>query len=353
MGSNAFRPGPFHPDRPTLVAPVRVDPQGIIGPTRRQARGAAWRRTGQGFYVPAAVPLGVEQRIVEAAASMPPAGGVTGWAALRWYGGAWFDGRSPDGRQQLPVVLASCQDDIREQAGMTLCQERLNPAEVVAVDGLRVTVPERSVCFEMRYAANEREAAVCFDMAAYNDIVSIKEVAAYAMAHPGWTGIPQARKALALVDENSWSPWESRMLHIWVLDAQLPRPLCNQPIFDLRGRHIGTPDLFDPEKGVAGEFDSTLHPSGAQRARDVRREGLFRGHGLEYFTVLAGDIGHRQLVAQRMIDTRERAPDIAQSRRTWTLTPPPWWIESNTVEQRRALTGYAREMVLRHRCKVA
>ncbi len=236
---------------------------------------------------------------------------------------------------------------------MALCQERLNPAEVMAVDGLRVTIPERSVCFQMRYADDVREAVVWFDMAAYNDLVSIQELAAYVMLHPGWTGIPRAREALDLVDENSWSPWETRMRNIWDLDAQLPRPLCNRPIFDLRGQHIGTPDLFDPEKGVAGEFDSTLHLSGAQRSSDLRREGLFRGHGLEYFTVLAGDIGQRQMVAQRMLDARERAPDVPESRRTWTLTPPPWWTESHTVEQRRALTGRARELALRHRRKVA
>lgn len=283
---------------------------------------------------------------------MPPAGAVTGWAALRWCGGAWFDGLSRDGKQRLPVVLASCQDDIRPQAGMVLCQERLDPTDVREVDGLRVTIPERSVCFEMRYAADEREATVLFDMAAYSDLVSIDEAAAYALAHPGWTGIPQARKTLALVEENSWSPWETRMRIIWVLDAGFPHPLCNRPIFDLSGRLIGTPDIFDPERGVAGEYDGELHLAGAQRSRDLRREGLFRRHGLEYFTVLANDTADRELVVQRMIDARERAADIPESRRTWTVTPPAWWTESHTVEQRRALTGSARERVLRLRRRV-
>jgi hypothetical protein len=236
---------------------------------------------------------------------------------------------------------------------MSLCQERLNPADVITVDGLRVTVPARSVCFEMRYAANEREAVVFFDMAAYSDLVSIDEEAAYALAHPGWTGIPQAREALGLVDENSWSPWETQMRLVWVLDAGLPRPLCNRPIFDLRGRHIGTPDIFDPERGVAGEYDSDLHLTGARRSRDLRREGLFRGVGLEYFAVLAGDIARPEIAVQRMIAARERAPDIPESRRAWTLTPPAWWTESHTVDQRRALTGRKRDVVLRLRRRVA
>lgn len=294
-----------------------------------------------------------EQRIVEAAGPLPPAGGVTGWAGLRWCGGTWFDGRSPDGKRELPVALASCQDDIRPQAGVSLCQERLDPADVVAVDGLRVTVPARSVCFEMRYADDLREAVVALDLAAFSDLVSIDEVAAYVLEHPGWTGIPQARKALFLADENSWSPWETRMRLVWVLDARLAPPLCNRPIFDLEGRHIGTPDIFDPVSGTAGEYDGTLHLTGAQRSHDLRREGLFRRHGLEYFTVLARDMADRHMVADRMVENHDRGLARRGATRTWTLTPPPWWVESHTVEQRRALTGRARDAVLRHRRRIA
>jgi hypothetical protein len=253
----------------------------------------------------------------------------------------------------LPVTLASCQEDIRAQEGTYVSQERLNPADIVVVDGLRITVPSRSVCFEMRYAKDEREATMFLDMAAYSDLVSIREEQEYADAHPGWTGVPQARKAIALADENSWSPWETPLRLIWVLDAGFPPPLCNRPIFDRFGRHIGTPDFIDPETGVIGEYDGALHLTGKQRARDVEREGIFRRHGLEPFTVLAGDMADRDLVVHRMTDARQRAMRLAPSRRSWTLTPPYWWVGSHTVEQRRALTGPARDVVLRHRRKVA
>ncbi len=56
------------------------------------------------------------------------------------------------------------------------------------------------------------------------------------------------------------------MRMIWVVDAGLPRPLCNMPIFDRHGRHIGTPDLLDPVAGVVGEYDGALHLAGEQRA---------------------------------------------------------------------------------------
>ena len=35
--------------------------------------------------------------------------------------------------------------------------------------------------------------------------------------------------------------------------------------------------------------------------------------------------------------------------RLWSLTLPPWWTDTSTVAKRRALTGSARERLLRMR----
>jgi hypothetical protein len=327
-----------------------VDPSGATGPTKNQARGKRWRRTSRGFYVPAGVDGGIpEQRIVEAAAVLPEFGGVTGWAALRWGGGAWFDGLEAGGSATRPVVLATGYCDILSQTGITVSQERLGPAELFELDGLRVTTMVRAVCYEMRYAPTVRRAVVAMDMAAYNDLVSLDEVFAYVRDHPGWTGIPRCREALLLSDENSWSPQEVSMRLTWVLDAGLPRPLCNVPVFDRAGNHIGTPDLFDEEAGVVGEYDGSLHLEGAQRARDVRREEAFRRHGLEYFTMLAGDSSDRGRIVDRMQATRRRAKWRAPTERSWTITPPAWWTPADTVERRRNLNDAARARLLRLR----
>ena len=87
--------GPREGLRPGTVWPVGIDPWGTDGPTRGSARGPRYRRTSHGLYVPADVERTVEQRIVEAAALLHGWGGVTGWAALRWLGGYWFDGWQP------------------------------------------------------------------------------------------------------------------------------------------------------------------------------------------------------------------------------------------------------------------
>lgn len=352
--AGSFHLPPFHIDRPHLVAPVRVDPSGNHGPTRGQARGAGWRLTSHGYYVPSYVDGNrVEQRIVEAAAVLSPGNGaVTGWAALAWLGARWFSGVTVAG-ERLPVDLAVWRK-IRAQPGIAICEEGINPAEVILVDGLPITIPVRSVCFAMRYAPSVRDAVRTLDMAAYDDLVSIEELRLYAGTRPrtglsSWTGIPLCREATELGDENCWSPQEVTMGMIWMIDAGLGKPRFNVPIFDRSGQHICTPDLLDEESGVVGEYNGELHLQGAQRARDVRREEAYREFGLESFTMLAGDSADRAGMAARMRAARSRAKWLPPHERLWTSQPPAWWTPTETVEQRRALSVSQRERFLRYR----
>ena len=71
-------------ERPTgLVAPVRLDPAGVNGPTRGEAQGPRWRQCAHGWYVPSDVDQDVvEQRILEQSARLPRGGGITGCARL-------------------------------------------------------------------------------------------------------------------------------------------------------------------------------------------------------------------------------------------------------------------------------
>ena len=334
----------FHPNRRQLVAPRLIDPSGKRGPTPGQARGPSWRRTGYGFYVPAWVDATlVEQRILEAGALLPAYGGVTGWAALRWLGGSWFTGLRADGTA-LPVTLAAL--DIRSRAGIVPCEERLDPEEIAVHDGLRVTRALRSTLFQMRYADSLWDAVIVADMAAFSDLVSLDELWPYALAHGGMTGIPQARDAIGHADENSWSPREVVMRLIWTHTAGLGRPLTNRPVFDLHGRHVGTPDLLDVEAGVYGEYDGAMHLDGKRRLRDLVREDAFRRLGLEGVVMVAGE--NRDEVAARIIAAHDRAVRHGNPR-LWTIDQPHWWMPTETVAQRRALSEANRARLLAHR----
>jgi hypothetical protein len=248
------------------------------------------------------------------------------------------------------VPLAVRHGDVRSQAGFAVTSERLTRSQFTVVDGLQISVAVRSVLFEMRYAASARHAAAVLSMAAAADLVSIDEARAFATPGlNGWIGIPCAREGIELAEENCWSPPEFDMVLTWRLDAGLPRPLCNHPVFDRAGRLIGTPDLIDVEAGVVGEYDGALHLHGARRTRDLAREDEFRRVGLEHFVVVAGDIRHQDRVVQRMVDARSRARHEAESTRDWTVVPPSWWVPTVTVAQRRALTDRQRARFLRWR----
>jgi hypothetical protein len=342
-GVVALPPG-YHPKRRHLVRPVRIDPNGVIGPTRAAARGRYWRKTSHGLYVPSWVDSTlVEQRIVEAGAVLPAYGAVTGWAALRWLGGRWFEGRRADG-SLLPVTLATTH--IRSQPGIALSEERMNADQVIALDGLLITRALRSILFEMRYAASLWDAVIVADMAAFNDLVALDELWPYALAHSGMTGIPQARDAIAHADENSWSPMEVVMRLIWTCTAGMPRPMMNQPVFDLSGRHIGTPDLLDTDAGVYGEYDSALHLDGKRRLKDLTREDAFRRLGLEPVVMVTGQ--GRDEVAERIVAAYERAAS-RRGPRLWTIDQPAWWVPTETVAQRRALADAQKARLLTRR----
>ncbi len=275
-------------------------------------------------------------------------GGVTGWAGLRWSGGIWFNGAGVGGAER-PVVLVTGGDHIRPQPGIAVSHERLDPRDLIVIDGIRLTTSVRSAWFEMRYADNPRKAAVVLSMAAYSDLVSIDELADFAALHRGWTGAPRCRAAIALAEENVWSPKELEVTHVWSLDAELPRLLCNAPLFDLRGRFIATPDLLDVEAGLAIDYNGEHHAQLTTRVRDAGRDEAFRRHGIETLPILGPHLLDTPSLVRRMHEARGRARFEAESTRSWTAVPPSWWIQTQTVALRRALSPADRDRVLRYR----
>ncbi len=256
-----------------LVRPVGLDATGQAGPTRGQARGKAWRRTTRGFYVPASTDSGVpEQRIIEQSMPLGGAGAVTAWASLRMHRAGFFDGLDRDGVTLLPVPLISPDRQLRPLPGRVVCQDRLAASERVVIRGVPCTEARRATFDEMR-RADLRSAVTALDMAAAAELTSVNRMRAYLATRHSWNGGPLVADALELADERSRSPGETRMRLIWILDAGLPRPVCNRALFSLTGELLGVPDLLDVEAGVVGEYDGADHLADNRRYRDLGREG--------------------------------------------------------------------------------
>lgn len=337
---------PWHEARPGLECAYRVDPTGKRGPTPGQVAGRYWRAVGHGWYRPVEPATSVEQRIVDASYGLPAYGGVGGWAALRWWGGRWFEGTRADGSLR-DVVLAVGTAHRSHRSGVELTKERLKPDELTVHDGLGLTTAELAVVYEARHAESVGAAVVAIDMACFNDLVSVAEVREKADTMAGWTGIQQVRDALVLATENAWSPQEVTMRLSWTVDTGMGPVQCNRPVFDLDGRHLITPDLLDPVVGVVGEFQGEHHFAREQRRRDLGREALLRDHGLEYVERVAGE-RHDAFLA-RLRSTYARAARIPVSDRRWTLELPPGWTPTQTVSQRRLLSERDRARLLAHR----
>jgi hypothetical protein len=300
---------------------VRLDPAGVTGPTRGQARSKAWRSTSHGFYVPSAAngPQ-PEQRILEQSMRLPAEGAVTGWAAARLHGGGFFDGLLRDGRTQMPVPLCvGPAARVRADQHITVTRDRLDSDERVVRYGIPCVKALRAGFDCVRTAPDLRDAVVAVDMLAAAEIASIARLCSYASARPKWRGVPQVRRALDLASEDSRSPNETRMRLVWLLDARLPRPRVNTPVYDLRGRLLGVVDLLDEDAGVVGEFDGADHRTASAQTKDVRREDRLRRHGLEVFRVTGQDLREPRVVAERMLTARSRARWEPSSRRRWTI----------------------------------
>lgn len=333
-----------------MVQPVRVDPDGLTGPTPGQARGKRWRRVGKGLYVPADVdPTPTPQRIVEAVAGTGAA--ATGWAALYWTYATWFDGLAGDGQTPLPVPIAlHDRRKVRPRPGVRLSEDWLFEDEVVVVDGVPVTIPARSVTFEVRRARSLPRAVRIIDMAAFDDLIAIAELAAYADRLAGREGVRLLRQALPLANENAWSPPEVDMRLEWEGTGRAESLLCNPALFDLSGRHLLTPDLFDPVHGVAGEYNGAVHDGVAPRRRDLDREEIYHRHGIEVVSMMSTDNRDVSRFIRRLHAGYRRAADRAGDR-TWTLEHPDGWVDTSTVALRRALPHDVRARWLRRQAR--
>jgi len=328
---------------PDLVRPVRIDRTGGI-PTPAMVRGPRWRRCGPGLYVPAAVDNSVvEQRLVEQEARLGPHGAVSAWAALRWYGAAFFDGLATGGARRLPVPLV-VGSDLRPDPEVALSWEQLAPSERVVVAGLPCTTIQRALFDEMRRTGGAWHAVRSMDMAAAAGLISVRLMRAYVEHRYAWTGVPLVRRALDLSSDLSRSPQESTLRLTWVVTAGLGAPLCNQPVFGLDGALLGYPDIFDPFAGVVGEYDGADHLRDDRRRSDTTREERFRDHGLEYFRVVRGEFADFARLASRMHRVRRRArfdnPDV----RRWTLVPPAWFDVPETLDELLERRGLVEEL---------
>lgn len=307
----------WHPRVPSprdLTLPVRRDLDGKTGPTRGAVAGSSWRQTSRGLHVPADVAQTVEQRILEAAVRLPEGGRVTGWAALRLAGAAYFDGLAPDGRTALPVpVLLPHTSRIRSRGVLVERTRRSLPPPVLR-HGVPCAWAEAALLHELVRCTDPRRAGVMVDMALAAGVVELGALMDSAIGRrlPG-----PASYAIARACPHCRSPKESEMLQVWEGDLGHPRPLMNREVLDSSGRVIAVVDLLEVESGAYGEYNGAGHRSRERQRRDEARAADLREAGLEGFALVAGD--SHEVWIERMRAARRRALWLPEGQRTWRV----------------------------------
>ena len=316
----------FERELPQARWPRNLQELAAAGVTPDMTRGKAWRRSSRGFFVPSDTPLTTTQRILDVAPLIPAGGALAGWAAAYALGVDLLDGQNPFTMAALPVPIHLGRNLGRATpAGVHLVRERLPKVDCLMVHGLPVTGPLRTVFDGGRWAGDLVEAVVFLDQVAHALSFDLGVLERWCRPGPRWPGITRLRAALALADVASASPWESRLRMFCLLQARLPRPLVNRPVFDLNENFLGTPDLFDPEAGLATEFDGKDH-----RKREQHRDDNIREEKLEMTNLTVCRVDSLDMRQPMPLRERLRARFAQGMRRDrsldrWTLVEPPWW----------------------------
>lgn len=314
---------PRAPDPGALVRPVRVDPTGAAGPTRRQAEGPYWRSTSPRFHVPVDTDSEkVEQRILEQSMTMPADGAVTGWAACRLHGVNFCDGLARDGRTRLPVPIdVGPRGFLPRSPDVRPVFRALSDTDRAVRHGIATVTVERATFDAVLLAPNLVEAVVAIDVVAAAALMSVRMLREYAAAQRFRKSRVDA--AVPLASEHSRSPNETRLRLIAEQAAGLPRLLVNCPVHDQQGRLLGIADLLDLHAGMVLEFQGADHRTAVRQTADERKEAAMRRVGLEFVGVTGIDLGDEELVVRRILEARERAHFKGESKRRWEARRPP------------------------------
>jgi hypothetical protein len=302
------------------------------GISDRELQGPAWVRLDQGRYAWSPIqPAGDLDRIRQVLPLLPDGAAVGGWAAAVLHGVTTPDGESAAG-EPLPVQLAlSRQQTCRRTTGVRTFRSDLADDDVVMVGDVPVTSLVRTGFDLARLdprtvrAHSDRwslqESTIWLDALLRDGGLDPAELIGYLEAHPKRLGARQAGRVLIRADGRSASPRETALRLLWTLDAALPRPEVNVPIYDRNGRLLGVADLLDAEAGLVGEYDGADHASPQRRSRDLLRTEGLEAVGLDVFRVTADDFARRADTVQRLRWRHRRAMNRDRRADAWTLLP--------------------------------
>lgn len=262
---------------------------------------------------------------------LPAGGAVSGWAALRLWGGGFFDG-TRDGHLQLPVdLVVPPTADIRQVPGIVRHRASLGTGDIALRHGVPCTIPTRALVDAIHWEVTPLRRQQMADLSLSADLTTAADIGAYLATRANSRGRLIVDAAIRQSSDRVLSPQETTLRLLWELEAHLPPVRCNWPVADERCRYLGRPDLLCETEAVVVEYDGRDHTRDDVRVVDMTKEDGYRRCGLEYIKVIGRDLAHPDRIITRMHEAvrRSRASRIPRTYQV-ARNPPPVTSEWGT-----------------------
>jgi len=218
-------------------------------------------------YVPKLVVPSLEQRTAGAWLWSGRSGVITGRAAAAMHGALWVSAATPI------EMIWRCG---RPPPGIVIRNERIDADEIMRINGILVTTPERTA-FDLARHLPRDLAIQHLDSLARATGVTTAVALMLAEKYPRARGIPQGRLALALMDAGAQSPKET-WLRLVLIDGGFPALRTQILVTD--GTNEAFLDMGYDEPMVGLDYEGAHHSQDrGQYVYDIGRAELIDRQG--------------------------------------------------------------------------
>ncbi|PXX03387.1 type IV toxin-antitoxin system AbiEi family antitoxin [Mycolicibacterium moriokaense] len=192
---------------------------------------------------------------------------IAGRAAAALHGALWIDAATPI------EMIWRCG---RPPNGIAVRNERIDAEDIMLIDGIPVTTPERTAFDIARHIPRDL-AVQHLDALARATGVKATDVQLLGERYPRARGLPRLRTALPLMDAGAESPQETRVRLI-LIDDRLPPPRTQIRVAD--GVREAFLDMGYDEPMVGFDYDGQQHQTDRGRyVHDIGRAELIDREG--------------------------------------------------------------------------
>jgi hypothetical protein len=194
-------------------------------------------------------------------------GVIAGRAAAALHGAQWVDADTP------VEMIWRCG---RPPPGIEVRNERIDALDIIEIDGMPVTTPERTA-FDIARHQPRNSAVAHLDALARATGIEASGVILLADRYPRARGLPRARIALPLMDGGAQSPQETR-LRLVLIDDGLPPPRTQIMVADGKNRAFIDMGYDDPRVGF--DYEGAHHSAVRNPyVHDIGRAELIASEG--------------------------------------------------------------------------